>query len=65
MQVLVLQDDADVNASMQINLEHAVRVAQLLLPAHFTATELYRTVAGLSYCKPPRLGSKARLHAIT
>ncbi|EPQ27305.1 uncharacterized protein PFL1_05227 [Pseudozyma flocculosa PF-1] len=47
--VALLTSDARVRLAQQVNLASALRVAQLLLPEHFTEVELYTRIASLSY----------------
>ena len=53
--VKVLRDHPQVRLANQHNLIAAVRTALLLLPPDFTETELYSTIAGLSYLGDPRM----------
>ncbi|XP_033207333.1 phosphatidate cytidylyltransferase, mitochondrial [Belonocnema kinseyi] len=50
VQVLIEPDeDSDLRTALLQNLHSAVHAALLLLPEHFTETDFYRTIAGLSY----------------
>lgn len=53
--VKILRDHPQVRLANQHNLIAAVRTALLLLPPRFTETELYSTIAGLSYMGDPRM----------
>lgn len=53
--VKILRDDARVRLANQMNLFSALRTALLLLPERFTETELYSTIAGISYLGDPRM----------
>lgn len=53
--VKILRDHPQVRLANQHNLIAAVRTALLLLPPDFTETELYSTIAGLSYLGDPRM----------
>ncbi|CAM9106839.1 unnamed protein product [Ascophyllum nodosum] len=47
--VRVIQASGEVSSAIQENLVSATKVALLLLPESFSAKELYKTIAGLSY----------------
>ncbi|CAG8677308.1 2929_t:CDS:2 [Cetraspora pellucida] len=47
--VKILQDDARVRLSQQVNLANALRTALLMLPKDFSEEQLYSTIAGISY----------------
>ncbi|KAG6045525.1 hypothetical protein E4U17_000122 [Claviceps sp. LM77 group G4] len=53
--VKILRDHPQVRLANQHNLIAAVRTALLLLPPQFSETELYSTIAGLSYMGDPRM----------
>lgn len=53
--VKILRDDPRVRLANQVNLLSAVRAALLLLPESFTETQLYSTIAGISYLGDPRM----------
>lgn len=53
--VKILRDHPQVRLANQHNLIAAVRTALLLLPPDFTETQLYSTIAGLSYLGDPRM----------
>src|SRR5690606_32908410 len=53
--VKILRDDARVRIANQANLISALRVALLLLPDKFSETQLFRTIAGISYMGDPRM----------
>ncbi|EXU98547.1 mitochondrial matrix [Metarhizium robertsii] len=53
--VKILRDHPQVRLANQHNLIAAVRTALLLLPPQFTETDLYSTIAGLSYMGDPRM----------
>lgn len=53
--VKILRDHPQVRLANQHNLIAAVRTALLLLPPDFTETDLYSTIAGLSYMGDPRM----------
>ncbi|OAQ65891.1 mitochondrial import protein MMP37 [Pochonia chlamydosporia 170] len=53
--VKILRDHPQVRLANQHNLIAAVRTALLLLPPQFTETDLYSTIAGLSYLGDPRM----------
>ncbi|KAJ2780405.1 Mitochondrial translocator assembly and maintenance protein 41 [Coemansia javaensis] len=46
---LTLRRDPLMRISKQVNLTHAVRAALLMLPKNFSARDLFRTIAGLSF----------------
>ncbi|CAG8524559.1 26833_t:CDS:2 [Gigaspora margarita] len=47
--IKILQDDARVRLSQQVNLASALRTALLMLPKDFSEEQLYLTIAGISY----------------
>ncbi len=47
--VLVIRPNAEMNYSLQRNLENALNVSLLLLPSKFTERQLFMTLASLSY----------------
>lgn len=53
--VKILRDHPQVRLANQHNLIAAVRTALLILPPEFSETELYGTIAGLSYLGDPRM----------
>lgn len=53
--VKILRDHPQVRLANQHNLIAALRTAMLLLPPDFTESELYGTIAGLSYMGDPRM----------
>lgn len=53
--VKILRDHPQVRLANQHNLIAALRTALLLLPPDFTETQLYSTIAGLSYLGDPRM----------
>ncbi|EER26675.1 Mitochondrial translocator assembly and maintenance protein 41 [Coccidioides posadasii str. Silveira] len=53
--VKILRDHPRVRLANQMNLLSAVRVALLLLPPDFTESQLYTTIAGISYMGDPRM----------
>lgn len=53
--VKILRDHPRVRLANQHNLIAAIRTAMLLLPPEFTETDLYSTIAGLSYLGDPRM----------
>ena len=53
--VKILRDHPQVRLANQHNLIAAVRTALLLLPPDFSETQLYSTIAGLSYLGDPRM----------
>ncbi|WEW54899.1 Mitochondrial translocator assembly and maintenance protein 41 [Emydomyces testavorans] len=53
--VKILRDHPKVRLANQMNLLSAVRVALLLLPPDFTESQLYSTIAGISYMGDPRM----------
>ncbi|KAG5930316.1 hypothetical protein E4U42_002240 [Claviceps africana] len=53
--VKILRDHPQVRLANQHNLIAAVRTALLLLPPRFSETDLYSTIAGLSYMGDPRM----------
>ncbi|KAI1931804.1 Mitochondrial translocator assembly and maintenance protein 41 [Ophidiomyces ophidiicola] len=53
--VKILRDHPKVRLANQMNLLSAVRVALLLLPPDFTESQLYSTIAGISYRGDPRM----------
>ncbi|GAO15647.1 hypothetical protein UVI_02019330 [Ustilaginoidea virens] len=53
--VKILRDHPQVRLANQHNLIAAVRAALLLLPPQFSETDLYSTIAGLSYMGDPRM----------
>lgn len=53
--VKILRDHPQVRLANQHNLIAAVRTALLLLPPNFTESDLYSTIAGLSYLGDPRM----------
>ncbi|KAI9719727.1 MAG: hypothetical protein M1812_003215 [Candelaria pacifica] len=53
--VKILRDDPRVRLANQVNLLSALRTALLLLPPSFTETELYNTIASISYMGDPRM----------
>jgi mitochondrial translocator assembly and maintenance protein 41 len=57
--VKILRDHPSVRLANQVNLISAVRTALLLLPPDFTESELYSTIAGISYMGDPRMSLPA------
>lgn len=53
--VKILRDHPRVRFANQYNLYAALRTALLLLPPRFSETDLYSTIAGLSYLGDPRM----------
>ena len=53
--VKILRDHPQVRLANQHNLISAVRTALMLLPPDFSETDLYSTIAGLSYMGDPRM----------
>ncbi|KAK7752072.1 Mitochondrial translocator assembly and maintenance protein 41 [Diatrype stigma] len=53
--VKILRDHPQVRLANQINLMGALRTALLLLPPTFTESELYSTIASISYLGDPRM----------
>ncbi|KAK2616893.1 Mitochondrial translocator assembly and maintenance protein 41 [Conoideocrella luteorostrata] len=53
--VKILRDHPQVRLANQLNLIAAIRTALLLLPPQFSETDLYSTIAGLSYMGDPRM----------
>jgi mitochondrial translocator assembly and maintenance protein 41 len=53
--VKIIRDDPQIRLANQINLIAALRTALLLLPPEFTETQLYSTIAGISYLGDPRM----------
>ncbi|KAM4058852.1 mitochondrial matrix domain-containing protein [Hirsutella rhossiliensis] len=53
--VKILRDHPQVRLANQHNLIAALRTALLLLPPRFSETDLYSTIAGLSYLGDPRM----------
>jgi translocator assembly and maintenance protein 41 len=53
--VKILRDHPQVRLANQHNLISAVRTSLLLLPPEFTESELYSTIASLSYLGDPRM----------
>ncbi|KAG6018497.1 hypothetical protein E4U41_003853 [Claviceps citrina] len=53
--VKILRDHPQVRLANQHNLISAVRTALLILPPQFSETDLYSTIAGLSYMGDPRM----------
>ncbi|KAF8645149.1 hypothetical protein AX16_007977 [Volvariella volvacea WC 439] len=51
----IIKDDARVRLTQQVNLTSAVRAALLTLPAEFSETQLFETIAGISYGGDPRM----------
>ncbi|KAI0057833.1 Mmp37-domain-containing protein [Artomyces pyxidatus] len=51
----IIKDDARVRLTQQVNLTSAVRAALLVLPAEFSETQLFETIAGISYGGDPRM----------
>lgn len=51
----IIKDDARVRLTQQVNLTSAVRVALLTLPESFSETQLFETIAGISYTGDPRM----------
>ncbi|KAF8272021.1 Mmp37-domain-containing protein [Lactarius quietus] len=51
----IIKDDARVRLTQQVNLTSAVRAALLTLPAEFSETQLFETIAGISYSGDPRM----------
>ncbi|CAG8542409.1 15503_t:CDS:2 [Gigaspora rosea] len=47
--IKILQDDARVRLSQQVNLASALRTALLMLPKDFSEEQLYLTITGISY----------------
>ncbi|KXN88066.1 Mitochondrial translocator assembly and maintenance protein 41 [Leucoagaricus sp. SymC.cos] len=51
----IIKDDARVRLTQQVNLTSAVRAALLTLPSTFSETQLFKTIAGISYSGDPRM----------
>lgn len=51
----IIKDDARVRLTQQVNLTSALRFALLTLPSHFSETDLFTRIAGLSYEGDPRM----------
>lgn len=51
----IIKDDPRVRLTQQVNLTSAVRAALLMLPAEFSETQLFETIAGISYGGDPRM----------
>jgi translocator assembly and maintenance protein 41 len=51
----IIKDDARVRLTQQVNLTSAVRAALLTLPSKFSETQLFETIAGISYSGDPRM----------
>ncbi|KAJ7935659.1 mitochondrial matrix Mmp37-domain-containing protein [Mycena leptocephala] len=51
----IINDDARVRLTQQVNLTSAVRAALLTLPADFSETQLFERIAGISYLGDPRM----------
>ena len=51
----IIKDDARVRLTQQVNLTSAVRAALLTLPSTFSETQLFETIAGISYFGDPRM----------
>lgn len=51
----IIKDDARVRLTQQVNLTSAARAALLTLPSSFSETELFETIAGISYGGDPRM----------
>ncbi|KAJ3554574.1 hypothetical protein NP233_g12392 [Leucocoprinus birnbaumii] len=51
----IIKDDARVRLTQQVNLTSAVRAALLTLPDSFSETQLFETIAGISYTGDPRM----------
>jgi translocator assembly and maintenance protein 41 len=51
----IIKDDPRVRLTQQVNLTSAVRAALLTLPAEFSETQLFETIAGISYGGDPRM----------
>ena len=45
----IIKDDARVRLTQQVNLTSALRAALLTLPSHFSETELFQRITGISY----------------
>ncbi|KAI8323520.1 Mmp37-domain-containing protein [Martensiomyces pterosporus] len=52
---LTLRRDPLMRISKQVNLTHAVRAALLMLPKNFSSTDLFRTIASLSFAGDIRM----------
>lgn len=57
--VKILRDNPSVRLANQVNLLSAIRTALLLLPPDFTESQLYSTIAGISYMGDPRMSLPA------
>jgi len=53
--VKILSTTPEVKQAIEMNLEHALNTALLLLPENFTQEELYMTITGLSYTGDSRM----------
>lgn len=51
----IIKDDARVRLTQQVNLTSAVRAALLTLPDQFSETQLFETIAAISYTGDPRM----------
>lgn len=51
----IIKDDARVRLTQQVNLTSAVRAALLTLPDQFSETQLFETIAAISYNGDPRM----------
>lgn len=51
----IIKDDARVRLTQQVNLTSAVRAALLTLPEQFSETQLFETIAAISYSGDPRM----------
>lgn len=51
----IIKDDPRVRLTQQVNLTSALRAALLTLPAHFSESELFERIAGISYEGDPRM----------
>ncbi|THH19193.1 hypothetical protein EW146_g1921 [Bondarzewia mesenterica] len=58
----IIKDDPRVRLTQQVNLTSAVRASLLMLPAEFSETQLFETIAGISYSGDPRMILPAENH---
>jgi len=49
VKTVISSSDAELTSALNQNLHSAVHAALLLLPEHFTETQLYNTITGISY----------------
>ncbi|KAA1469844.1 Mmp37-domain-containing protein [Dentipellis sp. KUC8613] len=51
----IIKDEPRVRLTQQVNLVSAIRAAILILPESFSETQLFETIAGISYSGDPRM----------